>query len=104
MADLSTYTIEEIKEYAKEYGLSLTISEEYSDLDKNVVIKQNIKPGEVIKSKTLVVTISNGTSYKELYSQLKVDELGLVPVMMYHGIHNVKSDDTAYTGGNVDKD
>ena len=23
--------------------------------------------------------------------------------MMYHGIHNVKSADTAYTGGNVDK-
>lgn len=104
MVDLSTYTIEEIKEYAKEYGLSLTISEEYSDLDKNVVIKQNIKPGEVIKNKTLVVTISNGTSYKELYTSLKVNELGLVPVMMYHGIHNVKSDDTAYTGGNVDVD
>ena len=24
--------------------------------------------------------------------------------MMYHGIHNIKSSDTAYTGGNIDKD
>jgi ABC-type dipeptide/oligopeptide/nickel transport system permease component len=55
MSDLSTYTIEEIKEYAKEYGLRLTISEEYSDLDKKAFINQSIKPGEIIKTKTLVV-------------------------------------------------
>ena len=104
MLDLSTYTIEEVREYAKENKISLTISEEYSDLDKNAVIRQSIKAGEVIKTKTLVVTVSNGISYKELYTTLKVNELGMVPVMMYHGIHNLKNDDTAYTGGNVDKD
>lgn len=102
MSDLSNFTIDEIKEYAKEYGLRLTINEEYSDLDKNSLISQSIKPGEVIKTKTLIITISNGISYKELYASLNVNELGMVPVMMYHGIHNVKSDDTAYIGGNVD--
>ena len=30
--------------------------------------------------------------------------MGKIPVMMYHGIHNVASSDTEYTGGNVDKD
>lgn len=38
------------------------------------------------------------------YRNNKVDELGEVPIMMYHGIHNKKNDETSYTGGNVDKD
>ena len=38
------------------------------------------------------------------YKQYKVDELGEVPIMMYHGVHNKKSSDTNYIGGNVDKD
>ena len=41
---------------------------------------------------------------KEDYINNKVDELGEVPIMMYHGIHNKKNDETNYTGGNVDKD
>lgn len=40
----------------------------------------------------------------EDYKNNKVDELGEVPIMMYHGIHNKKNDETDYTGGNVDKD
>ena len=38
------------------------------------------------------------------YIDNNVDELGEVPIMMYHGIHNKKNSDTEYTGGNVDKD
>ena len=38
------------------------------------------------------------------YEDNNVDELGEVPIMMYHGIHNKKNSDTDYTGGNVDKD
>ena len=30
--------------------------------------------------------------------------MGSVPIMMYHGIHNVASSSTGHTGGNVDKD
>ena len=40
----------------------------------------------------------------EDYENNNVDELGEVPIMMYHGIHNKKNSDTNYTGGNVDKD
>ena len=38
------------------------------------------------------------------YKNNSVDELGKVPIMMYHGIHDKVNDDTEYTGGNVDKD
>ena len=40
----------------------------------------------------------------EDYKENGVNELGEVPIMMYHGIHDKKSSDTGYTGGNVDKD
>lgn len=38
------------------------------------------------------------------YIDNKVDELGEVPIMMYHGIHYKNNSDTQYIGGNVDKD
>lgn len=40
----------------------------------------------------------------EDYINNNVDELGEVPIMMYHGIHNKKNSETDYIGGNVDKD
>ncbi len=40
---------------------------------------------------------------EEDYKEYKVDELGEVPIIMYHGIHNKKNSDTQYIGGNVDK-
>ena len=62
--------------------------------------KKENKPKEkeepvVIEEKKLTV---------EDYKENNVNELGLVPIMMYHGIHNKKNSDTQYTGGNVDKD
>ena len=52
--------------------------------------------------------IINEEQKKELttqdYIDNNVDELGEVPIMMYHGIHNKKNSDTDYTGGNVDRD
>ena len=48
------------------------------------------------------------TEKKELttqdYIDNNVDELGEVPIMMYHGIHNKKNSETDYIGGNVDRD
>ncbi len=41
---------------------------------------------------------------KEDYQINKVDELGEIPIMMYHGIYNKKNSETNYTGGNIDKD
>ena len=35
---------------------------------------------------------------KEDYTKYVVDELGNVPVMMYHGIHNIPSNETGYVG------
>ena len=36
--------------------------------------------------------------------KLEINELGNIPIMMYHGIENVPSDETEFIGGNVDKD
>lgn len=41
---------------------------------------------------------------EEDYKNNKVNELGEVPIMMYHGIHNKLNSETEYTLGNVDKD
>ena len=38
------------------------------------------------------------------YAKANVNELGNVPIMMYHGIQNMSNADTAYTGGNIDVD
>jgi len=38
------------------------------------------------------------------YINNSVNELGEIPIMMYHGIHNKTNSETDYTGGNVDKD
>lgn len=40
----------------------------------------------------------------EDYQNNNVDELGEVPIMMYHGIRNMNNSDTNYTGGNIDKE
>ena len=40
----------------------------------------------------------------EDYQNNNVDELGEVPIMMYHGIQDKENSDTNYTGGNIDKD
>ena len=39
----------------------------------------------------------------EDYQKNNVNELGKVPIMMYHGIHHKNNSDTEYIGGNVDK-
>lgn len=55
----------------------------------------NPKIEETVEKKELTV---------EDYRINKVDELGEIPIMMYHGIYNKKNSDTEYVGGNVDKD
>ena len=41
---------------------------------------------------------------QELYEKYNVNELGRIPVMMYHGIINKQDQETEFVGGNVDKD
>ena len=39
----------------------------------------------------------------QTYIKRDFDELGKIPIMMYHGIEDIPSDETLYTGGNVDE-
>ena len=66
-----------------------------------------INEGYRVISKEVDQKLENVTvlSTSKDYSDYHVDESGEVPVMMYHGIHNeITSEETGYTGGNVDVD
>ena len=99
MIDLTNKTINDALEFAKEHNLNLVVEEQVNSSEKDKIFKQSIGVDEEIKENdTLIVYVSLGINYEEL----KVNELGDVPIMMYHGIHNIT--DNKYTGGNVDKD
>lgn len=105
MEDLSQKSIDEIKIYAKENNLKLEIKEEYSNQKENAFLKQSIEKGkELNEGDSLVISVSKGRLKDEDYGEKKVDELGSVPILMYHGIYDKKNSETKYTGGNVDKD
>lgn len=105
MADLSKRNIEEIKKYAEINKLNIDIKYEYSSLDENTLISQSIKKDTKINpNDKLEVVISKGVNKEELYIKNKVNELGRVPVMMYHGIEDKLDSEVSYIGGNVDKD
>ena len=53
------------------------------------------------KDNNIDVIVSKGKPDDKYYQELKVNELGKVPIMMYHGI--IDTEENAYTGGNVDK-
>ena len=63
--------------------------------------KEEIKP--IQKEENKQEEVIEKTLTIEDYQKLGVNELGEVPIMMYHGIHNKKNDETNYIGGNVDK-
>lgn len=99
MIDLIGKTKEEAITFADKHNLNLEFKEESNSYEKNKIFKQSIEvDSEINENDNLIVYISKGINYEEL----KVDESGNVPIMMYHGIHNIT--DNEYTGGNVDKD
>lgn len=99
MIDLVGKTKEEAISFANENNLNLEIKEENNIYEKDKIFKQSIDVNSKLnENDNLIIYISKGINYKEL----KVDESGNVPIMMYHGIHNIT--DNEYTGGNVDKD
>lgn len=112
MVDISNYSSDELEKFTNENGLKLIINEIYSDeYSVNSFTNQSISVGENISEyDTLTVDKVIGTKedeeiyLKDLYSKNDVNELGRIPVMMYHGIHNLKNSDTQYIGGNVDID
>ncbi|MDD3821781.1 MAG: polysaccharide deacetylase family protein [Bacilli bacterium] len=104
MVDLTNYSLSEVKNYAKRYELKLKINYTYSKIDKDKIISQNIKPkAKFARGDYLEVTVVKEIDDK-LWAKYQVNELGMVPIMMYHGIFNLNNSDVVYTGGNVDSD
>ncbi len=105
MIDLSNMNTEQIKKFTNINNIPLTIKYEYNDnIVKDKVISQSIKEDTLINNESkLVVIMSKGKFPITIYKENNVNELGNIPIIMYHGIHNLKNCDTAYTGGNVDR-
>lgn len=103
---ISITTLNEAESFAEEHNLNLNVSYEYNDeIEKDKIISQSIKVNSEIKeNQDLDIVVSLGKLDKEKLASDKINELGTVPIMMYHGIINKPSDQTEYTGGNVDKD
>lgn len=99
-------SIDEVSEYAKRVNIELDISYEYSyEFEKDIVILQDRDVNSIITNgDTVGIVISKGEVPVDIYRENNVNELGNVPIMMYHGIVDIASSDTKYTGGNVDKD
>lgn len=100
LIDFKGMSLEEVLKYASDN--EITINKTFSSDDtilKDYIISQSVLPDTLIKEGQVIdVVVSKGPDY----SKYKVDELGFVPIMMYHGIHNLKNEETEYTGGNVD--
>ena len=98
--------INEVIEFCENNNLSYEIKEVNDDeIIKDNIIWQNIEENEKLEeSSIIIVTKSLGKDMIKEYIKYNVDESGNVPIMMYHGISNLKDSDTGYTGGNVDKD
>ena len=97
VTDFKDMTLKSVKEYTKKNKLELNITYDYSDkVEKDKVIESTIKDYVVN------IVVSLGSIPLDKFKDNKVDELGNVPIMMYHGI--VNTTENKYTGGNVDKD
>ena len=98
--------ITEVNEFLQKYKLNANITYEYSDvIVKDKVISQSIKESEEIhKGDIIDIIISLGKLDKEKLANDGINELGKVPIMMYHGIREKNSNSTGTIGGNVDKD
>lgn len=106
MPDFYDKSIEEVISFCNKNKIEYEIKESYSEtIKKDNVIEQNITKDEILnKEDVIVITKSKGKDLIKEYKKYNVDESGNVPIMMYHGISNLKNSETAYTGGNVDKD
>lgn len=100
------HNINEVNDISNKYNFKLNISYEYDDnISKDDVISQSIKEGSIIVLEDkLDVVISLGKIDKNKLASDNINELGKVPIMMYHGIRNKTSNSTGTIGGNVDKD
>lgn len=106
MINLTNKNYDEITEIIENYNIEIKLTYEYNDeIAKGYIISQNLKANKTIeKSDVLELVISKGKLDKNKLKEDKINELGKVPIMMYHGIKDMKNSETSYTGGNVDKD
>lgn len=106
MIDVTNKKIDLVKEDLNDYQLDINISYEYSDnIEKDNIISQSISKDSVINiGDKLDLVVSLGKLDKDKFKSDGINELGKVPIMMYHGIKNMKNSETDYTGGNVDRD
>ena len=94
--DLSTMTVDEIKAYGDENNIKVNTNYEYSTTiskDKVISVKED--------NNVINLVLSKGDYDDSYFRDKKVNEMGKVPIMMYHGI--IDTEDNQYTGGNVDK-
>ena len=106
MLDIVNKNIDDVKELLDKYKLDIKIDYEYNDnvINGNVV-SQSIGEGMIInEGDVLQLVVSLGKLDKTKLFNDGINELGRVPIMMYHGIKNIKNSETNYTGGNVDRD
>lgn len=106
MIDTINKNIDDVYRLLEEYELEIDISYEYDDnILKDNVISQSIDIDSLIeKGDKLSLVISRGKLDLEKFKNDGINELGKVPIMMYHGIKDMKNSETDYIGGNVDKD
>ena len=97
--------IEDINTFQEKYNLEVNITYEYSTkVEKDKVISQSLTEGDIIKEGSIIdVVISKGID-KQMLANDNINELGKVPIMMYHGIREKTSSSSGTIGGNVDKD
>lgn len=95
--DFSKMNLLEIQNYGDKNQMEVVVDYQYHDtILKDMVIESSLSNNKIL------VTISKGKLDENVYREYKVNELGRVPIMMYHGI--IDTTETKYVGGNVDKD
>ncbi len=99
-------TLEEANTFADSNNLKLNIKYEYDEeITKDGIISQSVKKGTLLEeNSTIDIVVSLGKIDKEKLAHDGINELGKVPIMMYHGIREKNSNSTGTVGGNVDKD
>ena len=99
-------TLEEANTFADNNDVDLNVSYEYNDeIEKDGIIFQSIEKGMSLEKGTIIdIIVSLGKIDTGKLKEDGINELGKVPIMMYHGIREKTSSSTGTVGGNVDKD
>ena len=106
MLDVTNKRIDNIYNELDKYELDINVIYKYSDsvIEGNVISQSIEKDVVVNKGDKLDLVVSRGKLDTDKLEADGINELGKVPIMMYHGIKNIKNIETNYVGGNVDKD